>query len=297
MCPRRLVLFILRPTLCTILISAPTLRPSVLRLPPPLSSSLQLCMSNAVLCKELKQAMWTCSGAIFCRMTPSQKARVVRIAKKDFGCVSLAIGDGANDVSMILESNVGVGIAGKEGSQAASSADFVLHRFQHLRRLLLVHGRYSYLRAVKLVRLIFFINVAFNLPQLWFSFVSAFSGQSIFPSVVLTCYSPLYMCPIWLGVGIFDKDLRPRTLLRFPQLYRALAWGNTHFGSKYFAMDIGFAVLHSAVGSAMIFITYIVDGVNAPRAGGMWAMGTANAAFVVSSLCLHNAQRITTWTR
>jgi phospholipid-transporting ATPase len=38
----------------------------------------------------------------------------------------LAIGDGANDVNMITSANVGIGISGKEGQQAARSADYII---------------------------------------------------------------------------------------------------------------------------------------------------------------------------
>jgi phospholipid-translocating ATPase len=46
--------------------------------------------------------------------------------------MTLAIGDGGNDVSMIQEANVGVGIAGKEGMQASRAADYVLGQFRFL---------------------------------------------------------------------------------------------------------------------------------------------------------------------
>ena len=83
-------------------------------------------------------------------MTPKQKAAMVRLLKNDFQRVSLAVGDGANDVSMIREANVGVGIRGKEGLQAVNSADFALSQFKHLKkavactRPLRIFTRYAY---------------------------------------------------------------------------------------------------------------------------------------------------------
>jgi hypothetical protein len=79
-------------------------------------------------------------------VTPLQKAKVVRLIKETSKEVCLSIGDGANDVGMIQEANVGVGIYGKEGNQAARASDFALHQFRHLKRLLCVHGRYSMIR-------------------------------------------------------------------------------------------------------------------------------------------------------
>lgn len=66
---------------------------------------------------------------------------MVKLVKKNVEeSVTLAIGDGANDVSMIQAAHVGVGISGLEGLQAARSADFAIAQFRFLRKLLLVHG-------------------------------------------------------------------------------------------------------------------------------------------------------------
>lgn len=61
--------------------------------------------------------------------------------------MTLAVGDGANDVGMIQKAHVGVGLVGKDGTQAARSSDYALRQFSHLQRLLAVHGRWSYLRT------------------------------------------------------------------------------------------------------------------------------------------------------
>lgn len=83
---------------------------------------------------------------ICCRTSPAQKAAVVKLMKQQ-GKMTLAIGDGGNDVHMIQEAHIGVGIAGKEGLQAARASDYTTVRFRFLKRLLLVHGRYSYKRT------------------------------------------------------------------------------------------------------------------------------------------------------
>ena len=41
--------------------------------------------------------------------------------KEDLGVMTLAVGDGANDVSMIQTANVGVGVAGREGNQVGAT--------------------------------------------------------------------------------------------------------------------------------------------------------------------------------
>ncbi|KAJ3333528.1 hypothetical protein HDU76_007058 [Blyttiomyces sp. JEL0837] len=84
-----------------------------------------------------------CKAVVCCRVSPLQKAKVVSLVRKGLGAVSLAIGDGANDVSMIQEADIGIGISGKEGLQAVMASDYAISQFQYLAKLLLVHGRYG----------------------------------------------------------------------------------------------------------------------------------------------------------
>ena len=88
----------------------------------------------------------------------------------------LSIGDGANDVSMILKANVGVGISGKEGMQAARSADYSIGQFKFLKTLLFVHGRESYRRNSFLILYNFYRNVLYSSTQYFSGYYSAFSG-------------------------------------------------------------------------------------------------------------------------
>lgn len=92
-----------------------------------------------LLCKQ-------CKSVLCCRVSPSQKAAVVQMVKNGLDVMTLSVGDGANDVAMIQEANVGVGIAGVEGRQAVMSADYAIGQFRFLQRLVLVHGRWSYRR-------------------------------------------------------------------------------------------------------------------------------------------------------
>jgi len=93
-------------------------------------------------------------------VTPAQKAQLVRLVR-DAGHVALAIGDGGNDVSMIQEAQVGVGIRGKEGLQASRAADYQVAFFRALERLLLVHGHYSYYRTSVIAQYSFYKSFVF----------------------------------------------------------------------------------------------------------------------------------------
>jgi len=75
--------------------------------------------------------------------------QVTTLIKDDAKKITLSIGDGANDVSMIQAAHIGVGISGQEGMQAVMASDFAIAQFRFLKDLLLVHGRWSYIRITK----------------------------------------------------------------------------------------------------------------------------------------------------
>jgi phospholipid-transporting ATPase len=125
-----------------------------------------------------------------CRVSPKQKADIVNMIRKRFPTkTTLAIGDGANDVNMILQAHVGVGILGKEGQQAARSADFSIGQFKFLKPLLFVHGREAYRRNAFLIAYTFYKNVLYVMPQYYFGFDSAFSGQPLYDPFIYQLYN------------------------------------------------------------------------------------------------------------
>lgn len=98
----------------------------------------------------------------------TSQAYIVRIVKKQLGMRTLAIGDGANDVSMIQTADVGVGISGQEGTQAIMAADFAISRFPMLSRLLLLHGHWCYDRLARMILYFFYKNATFVFLIFWF---------------------------------------------------------------------------------------------------------------------------------
>lgn len=97
-----------------------------------------------------------CKAVLCCRVSPSQKAAVVHLVKSGLDVMTLSVGDGANDVAMIQEADVGVGIAGEEGRQAVMSSDYAIGQFRFLQRLILVHGRWSYRRLAETIANFFY---------------------------------------------------------------------------------------------------------------------------------------------
>ena len=89
---------------------------------------------------------------------------------------SLAIGDGANDVPMIISANVGVGILSKEGNQAASYADYSIGVFKDLRRLLFWHGRSFSTKIQNVMLWTTSRSMIFSIALFWYNMACGFSG-------------------------------------------------------------------------------------------------------------------------
>lgn len=119
--------------------------------------------------KELFLTLGTqCETVVCCRVSPAQKALTVKLVKEGRNAMTLSIGDGANDVAMIQEANIGVGLFGLEGSQAAMSADYAFGQFRFLTKLLIVHGRWSYRRIAAMHSDFFYKNVIWTFGSFWF---------------------------------------------------------------------------------------------------------------------------------
>ncbi|KPA76352.1 phospholipid-transporting ATPase 1-like protein [Leptomonas pyrrhocoris] len=209
------------------------------------------------------------NSAVCCRLTPIQKANVVHMFQKSYGLTALAIGDGANDVSMIQEGRVGVGIIGLEGAQAALAADYAIPRFKHLRRLCAVHGRYSLYRNASCILVSFYKNVIIAVCQFIFAFFVGFSSQTPFDGWLLTFYNVVLTSIPPFFMGIFDKDLPEEALLERPKLYSPLSHGE-YFNLKLQARWFIEAVVTAIAIFFMAYPTMIdLDGSNRRYTGKM----------------------------
>ncbi|KAK1314668.1 Phospholipid-transporting ATPase 3 [Acorus calamus] len=161
-----------------------------------------------------------CSAVVCCRVSPLQKAQVTSMVKKGARKITLSIGDGANDVSMIQAAHVGVGISGLEGMQAVMASDFAIAQFRFLTDLLLVHGRWSYLRLCKVITYFFYKNLTFTLTQFWFTFQTGFSGQRFYDDWFQSLYNVIFTALPVIIVGLFDKDVSASLSKKHPELYK-----------------------------------------------------------------------------
>ncbi|KAH6724008.1 putative phospholipid-transporting ATPase [Leptodontidium sp. MPI-SDFR-AT-0119] len=159
-------------------------------------------------------------SVICCRASPSQKASLVkRVRTKVKKSLTLAIGDGANDIAMITDAHVGIGISGKEGLQAARIADYSIAQFRFLQRLLFVHGRWNYVRTARYILATFWKELLFYLLQALYQRWTGYTGTSLFESTSLTVFNTLFTSLAVILLGIFEQDLNASTLLAVPELY------------------------------------------------------------------------------
>ncbi|XP_004681541.1 PREDICTED: probable phospholipid-transporting ATPase VD [Condylura cristata] len=147
-----------------------------------------------------------CQAVVCCRATPLQKSEVVKLVRNHLGVMTLAVGDGANDVSMIQVADIGIGISGQEGMQAVMASDFAVSQFKHLSKLLLVHGHWCYTRLSNMILYFFYKNVAYVNLLFWYQFFCGFSGTSMTDYWVLIFFNLLFTSAPPVIYGVLEKD-------------------------------------------------------------------------------------------
>ncbi|PNS18945.1 hypothetical protein CAC42_6040 [Sphaceloma murrayae] len=196
-------------------------------------------------------------SVICCRASPSQKSGLVKaIRRRVKNSITLAIGDGANDIAMIQEAHVGIGITGREGLQAARVSDYSIAQFRFLVKLLLVHGRWNYVRVAKYTVGTFWKEIVFYLVQAIYQRYTGYTGTSYYESWSLSLFNTLFtsLCVIFLG--IFEKDLSAPTLLAVPELY-AKGQQNQSFN---FMVYLGWMFMGASESIIIFFVSHALYG-------------------------------------
>ena len=218
---------------------------------------------------------------ICCRAAPAQKAFLVSsIRHKVKNAVTLAIGDGANDIAMITEAQCGIGITGKEGLQAARTSDYSIAQFRFLTKLLLVHGRYNYIRTCKYTLGTFWKEMLFYLTQALYQRYAGYTGTSLYESWSLSMFNTLFTSLPVIFMGIFEKDVRAATLLAVPELYHSLGHCNGGFSIKRYLAWVAMAASQAVI---VFFIMLGLYGQALFTDNGLYAMGdlTFTACIIV----------------
>ena len=238
-----------------------------------------------------------CASVICCRVSPRQKAQVTELVKLS-GATTLAIGDGANDVGMIQAAHIGVGISGKEGMQAVMSSDFAIAQFKYLERLILLHGRISYKRLGRMVGYFFYKNIVLGLCLYFYNSQAFFSGQTLFDDFYLSCYNILFTSLPVLAVGIFDEDVKYKTVRKFPRVYEQGAFRNEYF--SFFpvrTMWVLNAFYAAVVNFLLVMLAYGTDAdKSSGEVSGLFSMGTCLYTTIVITVNIQIALVLDHWT-
>ena len=234
-------------------------------------------------------------SVICCRASPAQKALLVHAVRSSSSSplnpslppflhslltrlnpstppLTLAIGDGANDLAMLSAAHVGVGISGREGLQAARVADYAIAQFRFLSRLLLVHGRWNYARTARFVLATFWKEMFFYLPTALYQRQVGYTGTSLYEAWSLTALNVLFTSLAVIVPGVWEQELGAETLLAVPELYV--------FGQRDGGLNVGkyvwWMVGAAAEGVLVWFLCWgMYGGLGGAvtRDGGLFALG------------------------
>ena len=227
----------------------------------------------------------SCRAVIACRARKDQKAKLTRLVRKgNHEVVTLAIGDGANDVEMIRTAHIGVGVIGKEGTQAVNNADYAIGQFRFLTRLILVYGHRNYRGITLASLLIFYKNILFTLIQYLYTFICGFSGMRNQSFIAIMLYNTAFTAFGPFFIAVFDRDLSDANCIRFPQIHRQ---GIEHqfFSVKLFVIVFVKALWEGVVIGYMIYYCCV----SADYGGGtievyLYGMVTVTATILVANL-------------
>ncbi|KAM9531195.1 phospholipid-transporting ATPase VB [Guaruba guarouba] len=230
-----------------------------------------------------------CHSVLCCRSTPLQKSMVVKLVRRQLKVMTLSIGDGANDVSMIQAADIGIGISGQEGMQAVMASDFAITRFKHLKKLLLVHGHWCYARLAKMVIYFFYKNVSYVNLLFWYQFFCGFSGstmidywQMIFFNLFFTSMPPLLF-------GVLDRDVSAETLLGLPELYKN-GQNSEIYNLSTFIITMLDAFYQSLICFFVPYLTYVDSDID------VFSFGNTMNTISLLTILLHQALEMKTWT-
>ncbi|XP_072941971.1 phospholipid-transporting ATPase VD [Epargyreus clarus] len=265
--------------------ATPLQKAYIVKVPPP---PLQLDRRSGLVAPFLSLAR-RCSAVLCCRATPLQKAYIVKAVKEELGVTTLAIGDGANDVSMIQTADVGVGLSGQEGRQAVMASDFALSSFKYLERLLLVHGHWCYDRLARMILYFFLKNATFVFLVFWYQLYCGFSSSVMIDQLHLMAYNLVFTAFPPIIIGAYDRAAPAALLLERPGLYGAARRGLAYRAHSYWAV-----LAESLYISLVVFFPCLAA--HWDRDTDIWTFGLLNMTCCLVVMLVYVAIETRSWT-
>ncbi|EEQ82013.1 hypothetical protein NCER_101354 [Vairimorpha ceranae BRL01] len=233
-------------------------------------------------------------SVILYRSTPKQKSEIAE-KFREYKKNTLAIGDGNNDVAMLLTANVGVGILGKEGNQAGISADFAIPDFRSLKFLIFLHGRYNFIRFSKVTLNALYKNIYLIIIQYLYNFFTGFSGKPVYNNYFLNYYNVFFTSLIPASICCFDKDLPEAYLLQHPEEYMST---KAFFCKSVIILGIIYGILQGLIVFILLFgVVFVKDLMNPyGRVGGYNGLNNLVSLIVFFSVFLGQVRLISYYT-
>ena len=206
---------------------------------------------------DLLKCLLKCRAVLCCRVSPIQKAQMVELVKNNvLNTITLAIGDGANDVPMIKAAHVGVGISGQEGLQAVMASDYAIAQFRFLQELLLIHGAWNYRRISVMVLYYFYKNCMVSMTQIFYGFFCGMSGTMFYTEIAGSAYNFCFTGLPPLMQATFDRYYSKTLAKLCPELY-ASGPNDEYFHFTLFLRYFVKGVLHAVI--ILLCSVYLID--------------------------------------
>ena len=237
-----------------------------------------------------------CQSVICCRVSPLQKATIVKIMREKTGELALAIGDGANDVGMILQADVGVGISGKEGRQAVLASDYAIGQFRFLKKLLLVHGYLAFYRNVDVVNYSFYKNMAFSFNQIVFGFMTGNGGATMYESILYTIFNVIFTSIPPVVFAAADQNVSIKSMLSIPEIFDCEGRKKYMMSYGRFWLNLVLGMFHGVCAFLIPYFALMPNMYSNGRSFGLREFGTVVYFAVVLIVNLRIALMCFYWT-
>jgi len=256
--------------------------------------TLEIIFSDENLCKKFFRIALAAKSLVGCRMSPKQKANVIKTIKNNGNNITLSVGDGANDVPMIMEAHIGVGINGVEGDQAVRSADYSIGQFRFLEKLLLIYGRNGYVKVSKFICYYFYKNIILIFGGFFFTLYNGYSGQIYFAETLTGLFNAFFTS--WPCVFTFslEKDFDLSVVKSFPVLYEA-GQTNYYFNTKVLWTYIFTGVIHSTLAFFIPCFGLAYTGIKEESSG--WVKSTLSFGITIHIVSYKLLQMSEYWTK
>lgn len=206
--------------------------------------------------RKMLVCLLVCAKSVcFTKLMPKDKGNAIKLLKENvrFKPLVAAVGSGEGDINILQCADVGIGIKSNEESLSENYSDIIISKFTDIDRLVLLQGHYNYIRMSKSIFLFLYKNCFLTIALLAFTFLSSFSGTSIFNASLLVGYNIFFTTLPILVIGVFDKDVDSEKILKQPQIY-VTGIENKNFNWKKLMSYLGISLVHGVI---LIILTYV----------------------------------------